>query len=119
MVYFTLAGTKCWVDWTHLMVYGIALDGAAVGGTCAMLIARSVSPVGGVFHDLHEEPVRRSRLAGALVGGVAGGVMGAILPARMYAGESTDSPVPIVVQGFLAVGTVGALLGLVSGIQKK
>jgi hypothetical protein len=36
----------------------------------------------------------------------------------MYGGQEVEGNLPLVVQGFLAVGFIGALLGLVSGIQK-
>jgi len=102
-----------------LVVYGLALAGAAIGGVCAFVIARSVSPVGGAYRDLPKGPFPRSRLVGALVGGVGGGLFGALITGLMFGGEPVEGNLPIVVQGFLAVGTVGALLGLVSGVQKK
>ena len=58
-----------------LLTYGVALCGAAIGAGLAFLIARSLGPVDGVWRDLSELPVRRSRLLGAVVGGVGGGVM--------------------------------------------
>jgi hypothetical protein len=101
-----------------LLVYGLALCGAAAGAGLAFLIARSLGPLDGVWRDVSGVPVRRSRLLGAVVGGVGGGVIGAIVVAVMYGGEQTEGNLPMVVQGFLAVGFIGALLGLVSGVQK-
>ena len=85
----------------------------------AFLIARSFSPIDGVWRELSEMPIRRSRLWGAVAGGVGGGVIGAIAVAAMYGGEQTEGNLPLMVQGFLAVGFVGALLGLVSGVSKR
>jgi hypothetical protein len=101
-----------------LLIYGPALVGAALGAGIAFLAARSLSPVGGVWRELAELPVRRSRLLGAVVGGLGGGVIGAVVVWRMYGGEQFEGNLPMVVQGFLAAGFVGALLGLVSGLQK-
>jgi hypothetical protein len=36
----------------------------------------------------------------------------------MYGGGQVEGNLPVIVQGFLAVGFIGALLGLVSGLQK-
>jgi hypothetical protein len=100
-----------------LVVYAVALVGAAVGATCAFAIARCVSPVDGVFLEFPEPRVRRPRLTGILVGGIAGGAMGAAVTAHLYRGEGDI--IPIVVQGFLALGAVGAALGAFSGLEKK
>jgi hypothetical protein len=101
-----------------LLAYGLALCGAAAGASLTFLIARSLGPVDGVWREVSEVPVRRSRLLGAIVGGAGGGVIGAIVVAVMYGGEQVEGNLPMVVQGFVAVGFVGALLGLVSGVQK-
>jgi hypothetical protein len=101
-----------------LLIYGLALAGATVGAGIAFLVAASFRPVDGAWRDLGKLPVRRSRLRGALIGGVAGGVFGALVVAFMYGGQQSEGNLPLVLQGFLAVGFVGALLGLVSGVQK-
>jgi hypothetical protein len=104
-----------------LLIYGLTLAGAAIGAGIAFLVARSLGPVDGVWREPADLPVRRSRLWGVVVGGVGGGVIGAIVTAFMYGGEqSGGNPplMPMIVLSFLAVGFIGALLGLVSGVQK-
>jgi hypothetical protein len=56
---------------------------------------------------------------GAIVGGVGGGIIGAVIVSVMYRPEQAEDNLPMVVQAFLAVGLIGALLGLVSGVQKE
>ena len=97
-----------------LLIYGLALAGAGVGVGIAFLVARSLSPVDGVWRELPELSMRRSRLWGAVIGGVAGGVIGAIFVVVMYRGQQE----PPVVASFFAVGFLGALLGLISGVPK-
>jgi hypothetical protein len=74
--------------------------------------------VDGVWRELAELPVQRSRLWGAVIGALAGGAIGAIVVAVLYGGEQGEGNLPLMVQGFLAVGFLGALLGMVSGFQK-
>jgi hypothetical protein len=102
-----------------LPVYGLALTGAVAGAGLAYLWAASRPPVNGVWHDLAVEEIRCSRLRGVLTGSLFGGVLGAVLTSRMYGGVSFDSNLPIVAQGFLSVGLVDGLLGLVSGLQQE
>ena len=94
----------------------MALAGAAAGGLCAFVIARVIGPVGGTFREVQLVPVRRSRLLGVIVGGLGGGLIGGIVPYVMYGGQEELS---VVLQGVLAVGAIGALLGLVSGVQRE
>ncbi|MCA9068727.1 MAG: hypothetical protein KDA84_07380 [Planctomycetaceae bacterium] len=101
-----------------LLIYGLALGGAILGAGLAFLIARSLSPVDGVWRDLTKEPVQNSRLLGAIVGGVGGGVIGAGVAFYMYGDGRAADNIPMMVQAILAVGFIGALLGLVSGLQK-
>ena len=107
---YILSGAWNWGKPNTLLIYGLALVGAALGVGIAFLVARSLSPVEGVWREPAELPVRRSRLLGAVVGGVGGGVIGAIVVGIMYGGEQVEGNLPLVVQGFLAVGFVGALL---------
>lgn len=102
-----------------LVVYGFALCGAAIGAGLVFLFVLTRAPVGGVWRDLSALPVRRSRLLGAVVGGVGGGAIGALVVVFMYGAEQTEGNLPLAVQGCLAVGFIGALLGLVSGVQKE
>jgi hypothetical protein len=102
-----------------LLIYAGALAGAVCGAASAFVLAKSFGPLNGEWKNLAELPVRRSRLLGAVVGGVGGGVLGAALVKFMYGNVQTEGNLPIVLQGFLAVGIVGALLGLVSGVQKE
>jgi hypothetical protein len=115
---FVLSGARGTGEPNWLLIYGLALAGAAIGGALAFLIARAIGPVDGVWRELTSLPVRRSRLWGAVAGGVGGGIIGAAVVALMYGGKQFENNLPIIVQGFLAVGLLGALLGLVSGVQK-
>jgi hypothetical protein len=97
------------------VLYGFA--GGAVGAAYAQLIARSLSPVDGVMRELPETPVKRSRLAGVLIGGIGGGAFVAVLAGFMYSDVGHRSAVAtMAVQAFLAVGAIGAGLGLLSGL---
>jgi hypothetical protein len=102
-----------------LSIYGLALAGSVAGAGLAWVWAASRPPVNGVWHDLAAVRIRTSRLWGVLAGGLFGGVFGAVLTSFMYGGASFDSSVPIAAQGFLVVGFVGGLLGLVSGLQQE
>jgi hypothetical protein len=102
-----------------LLIYGGALAGAVCGAASAFVLAKSYGPLNGEWKDLAELPVRRSRLLGAVVGGIGGGAVGAAVIWFMYRDVQTEGNLPIALQGFLAVGIVGALLGLVSGVQKE
>jgi hypothetical protein len=98
------------------IVYSMALAGAAAGGLCAFVLARAIGPVGGMFREVQLVPVRRSRLLGVIVGGLGGGLIGGVVPYVMYGGQEELS---VVLQGALAVSAIGALLGLVSGVQRE
>lgn len=102
-----------------VLMYGLALFGAAAGAGLAFFWAASIAPVDGVWRDLASSPVRRSRLWGVLAGSLFGGLLGAVVTGAMYGGVQFDGSLPLVVQGFLAVGFVGGLLGLVSGLQSE
>jgi hypothetical protein len=101
------------------LIYGLALLGAAVGAVAAFLVARSFSPVDGVWREPDALPIRRSRLRGAVVGGVCGGVIGAVVIAVIYGVQEVKANLPMMALGCLAMACVGALLGLVSGLQKE
>jgi hypothetical protein len=103
-------------DLNLVMVYGWALAGAVAGGVCAFVIARVIRPVGGSFREVPAAPVGRSRLLGAIVGGLGGALLGGIVPYVMYGRQEGAS---VVLQGVLAVGAIGSLLGLVSGVQRE
>jgi len=103
----------------NALMYVLALVGAAVGTVIAFLIARSLGPIDGEWRDISELSVGNSRLWGAVAGGVGGGIIGAIIVTVLYGGEQVEGNVSIVVQGFLAVGFFGTLLGLVSGLQQN
>jgi hypothetical protein len=102
-----------------LKIYGLALAGAAVGAGVAFLAVQLSGPVDRMWREPTELPGRRSRLWGAVAGGVAGGLIGAILVAVMYGQIQVEDRMPMVVESSLVVGSIGALLGLVSGVQKK
>lgn len=99
-----------------LLVYGSALVGAALGSGTVLLVVRYLPPVNGVWRDLASSPFRRSRVWGAIAGGLIGGVFGAVLVVLMYGQVDVEGSVPLVAQGFLAVGFTGTLLGLVTGV---
>src|SRR5205814_243965 len=98
-----------------LLIYGLALSGAALGAGLAFLIAHRLPPIDGVWREVPVTPVRRSRLWGTVAGGLFGGVIGAVVVLLMYGGVQVDASLPLVMQGFLGVGFLGALLGLISG----
>jgi hypothetical protein len=102
-----------------LLIYILALAGASAGGVIALLIANSLPPVDGVWRDPATFPPRRSRLWGAVAGGVGGGVIGAGIVATMFKGALWEGPLPLPIQAFLVVGFLGALLGLISGVERS
>lgn len=103
------------VNWAA--VYGLALMGAVAGGILALLVAKMVRPVDGQWIDAAQEAPRRSRLKGAFVGGLSGGVLGVLVARFLYGDDSSAGQ--MMLQSFVAVSLFGALLGLVSGLQKE
>ena len=99
------------------IIYGGALVGAMVGGVTAFLSAKVTAPKGGKYLDIDDANIPRSRLVGAIVGGACGILFGGSAGYLLYGGVEVDAPISMPVQMALGVGTVGALLGLVSGLQ--
>lgn len=102
-----------------LFVYGAALVGAVCGAMVAFILAKSCGPLNDEWKDIGQLPMRRSRLLGAAIGGIGGAAVGALVVWFMYGNQQIEGNLPMVLQGALAVGLVGALLGLVSGVQKE
>lgn len=102
-----------------LLIYGFAFAGALFGAGFAFLLAKCIGPVDGIWRDPSQTPIQNSRLLGAVIGGIGGGTIGAIAMVWLYRREQLAGNWSIVLQGFLVVGFVGALLGLVSGVRKN
>lgn len=100
------------------VIYGGALVGATVGSVTALLCAKLTAPKGGNYLEIDDANIPRSRLVGAIVGGACGILFGGAADYLMYGGVEVDAPISMPIQMALGVGTVGALLGLVSGLQK-
>jgi hypothetical protein len=100
-------------------IYCYALVGAVAGAVLAFVVAKMAKPVDGRWIDVQDDESRRSRLKGAIIGGLAGGVFGALVVKFLYGDDPGAEEMSLMLQGFLAVGLVGALLGLVSGLQKE
>jgi hypothetical protein len=103
-------------EWSILMIYGLGLVGAAMGGIIALVMGRLIPPVGGTFHPVPERSGPRSRLFGAVAGGIGGVVIGAgtffLLWGPIGLGGNLMLPAA------LAVGTIAALLGMISGVDR-
>jgi len=98
-----------------LVFYTVALLGGALGGWIAFRIAGLIDPVGGVWREPEEFGTRRYRLLGAVVGGVVGVVMGAFIVWMTHGNAHVMAYDRLIL---LAAGFMGALFGVVSGVQK-
>ncbi len=101
-----------------LLIYGLALAGAALGAVVAFAVAKLSPPLDGIWREL--PAVRRSRLLGALVGGAAGAALGAFAAwcgmGDVKLAQVNWSVVAILIS---TPAGLGALLGLISGLQTK
>jgi hypothetical protein len=106
-------------DAPNLMVaYGVGLAGAAFGALLTFGIV-AAKPSIEAPEELPEQPVGRSRLVGVIAGSIGGLIIGGAMTYFLYGGARIEGNLPMVLQGAVAAGTVGALLGLVAGVQRE
>lgn len=100
------------------MVYLGCLVGAAAGAVTAFTVAYNIPPAEGRSHEQDiiplDAPLRTSRAKGAIIGAVFGGLIGAFIAFGMRSGELAP-----VAMGAVAVGTLGGLFGMLSGLQTE
>ncbi len=101
-----------------VLIYGTALACAAAGAAVVFLLLRILKPVDGVWREDARLVDFRPQLAGATLGGVGGGAMTVGVMMYMYGPVQAMNNLSVVVPGAVVVGFIGALLGMVFGIQK-
>jgi hypothetical protein len=93
-----------------LMLFALWFGGELAGAVLGFMLSRAIPNVLLIYI---------LALAGASAGGVGGGVIGAGIVATMFKGALWEGPLPLPIQAFLVVGFLGALLGLISGVERS